>query len=916
MIIEKQRGVYMEFKRVPNKYRPIPFWSWNEKLNTEETKNQIEQMNRVGFGGYFMHARGGLQTEYMGKEWFDNFSVGVKTGKKLGMGAWVYDENGWPSGFANGFINEKGVKYQQKYLRYEKGEKHTETTIANLNGYHFYYVVNPFYVDLMDSEVTEIFLNEIYDTYYKKYGNEIEGFFTDEPQLSRDGIPWSFVLESEYKREYNEDLISKLPELFFDEGDFKYTRLKFWRLVTNLLCNNYTKQVYDWCEERGLKFTGHMVLEETLENQLTPNGAVMPNYRYFHIPGMDCLGRQKIDKKTIYQVASVAEQFQKEQVLSETFALTGWNVTFEELKQIYEWQMVRGVNLLCTHLSAYSLRGIRKRDYPAHFSYQEPWWDKFNLFVDSMSRIGMLLSQGKTECDTLLIHPQSTAWVLFDGNEDNKQIEEYDKNFNNVMDELEKKHIIFHLGDEIIIEENARVEDNKLVIGSQKYSTVVLPPHLVLFDSTKKLLKQFKNNGGIIFEDVQELMYNDIVDNEQIVYTKRVFDNFDLYYFVNTSNDKINAKISKGTHILDIVTGEKKSFNGKATFESSGSLVVLDYRNSTENTIAENEECKKIDLIGEWYIKDCDYNAITLDKCQYSFDGKVIEENGPVISIQDKACALGRKVRIDMKYTVKAECIPNEVFLVCETPEIFSISINGKKLQNNMCGYYRDKSFKKLDLSGYLKIGDNEILVSCDFHQSKTTYENIEKSKIFESELNKLTYEMEIESMYIVGDFSVKTDGDFTILNRDAVRYSGDFVIAEPIQSIRLRNIEQQGFPFFNGKIVLSKTFDFKKGNYKLEFNQKLASLVSVKVNGEYAGNILWKPYSLDLTPFIKDGENNIELTLFASLRNLLGPHHLQEGENYEVSPGCFFKEEILWKAWCDTTWNDNYCFVEFGIKE
>ena len=905
----------MDFKKIPNKYRPIPFWSWNEKLNTEETKNQIEQMNDVGFGGYFMHARGGLQTEYMGDEWFDNISIGVEMGKKLGMKPWAYDENGWPSGFGNGIVNGKGVKYQQKYLRCEKGEKHTETTIANVNGYHFYYDVNPFYVDLLDKEVTEIFLNGIYDTYYKKYGNEIEGFFTDEPQLSRDGIPWSLTLEEAYKKEYGEDLKLKLPELFFEDGEFKSTRLKFWRLVTKLLSNNYTKQIYNWCEERGLKFTGHMVLEETLMDQLTPNGAVMPNYRYFHIPGMDCLGRQKINKKTIYQVSSVAEQFGKEQVLSETFALIGWNVSFEELKQIYEWQMVRGVNLLCSHLSAYSLRGIRKRDYPAHFSYQEPWWDKFNLFIDSMSRIGMLLSKGKSECETLLIHPQSTAWILFDGNENHSQIDEYDKKFNEVMDELEKKHIIFHLGDELIIEEEAKVEDNKLIISNQEYTTVVLPPHLILFDSTKKLLEQFKNNGGIIVEDVQEIKSFDIVDDERIVYTKRVFDDFDLYYFVNTSDDKINAKISKGTHILDIVTGEKKTFNGKAIFESSGSLIVLDYRTSSQNIIEENKGYKKIGLSGEWNIKECDYNAITLDKCQYSFDGEIIEEKGAVISIQDKACALGRKVRIDMKYTVKADYVPDEVFLVCETPEIFSISVNGRKLQKKVCGYYRDKSFKKLNLSGYIKTGDNEILVSCDFEQSKTTYENLEKGKAFESELNKLTYEMEIESMYIIGDFSVKTEGKFTDLDRDAVRYNGDFIITEPKKSITFQNIEQQGFPFFNGEMVLKKTFNLQKGNYRLEFNKKLASLVSVKVNGEETGDILWKPYSVDLTPFIKKGKNEIEITLIASLRNLLGPHHIEEGENFEVTPACFFKEDTIWGTWYKKPWNDAYCFVAFGIE-
>ena len=94
----------------PRCYRPIPFWYWNEILDTEETKRQIALMDEAGIGGYFMHARGGLQTEYMGSEWFDNISAAVDEGEARGMDAWAYDENGWPSGFAGGEVNSLGER--------------------------------------------------------------------------------------------------------------------------------------------------------------------------------------------------------------------------------------------------------------------------------------------------------------------------------------------------------------------------------------------------------------------------------------------------------------------------------------------------------------------------------------------------------------------------------------------------------------------------------------------------------------------------------------------------------------------------------------------------------------------------------------------------------------------------------------
>lgn len=200
----------MDFKNIPKKYRPIPFWSWNEKLTVTETVRQIEMMNSVGMGGFFMHARGGLQTEFMGKEWFENIKCAARKAKELGMDAWAYDENGWPSGFGGGVVNGKGIKNQQKYLRMESADGQSENTIYKTEKYHFYYDVNPYYVDNLDGDVVADFINEIYEPYYKAVKNDIKGFFTDEPQMSRNGIPWSEKLPQEYLAEISYIIMKKL----------------------------------------------------------------------------------------------------------------------------------------------------------------------------------------------------------------------------------------------------------------------------------------------------------------------------------------------------------------------------------------------------------------------------------------------------------------------------------------------------------------------------------------------------------------------------------------------------------------------------------------------------------------------------------------------------------------------------------
>ena len=217
----------MECQYVPKNYRPIPFWSWNEKLSTAETQAQIHQMDEAGIGGFFMHARGGLQTEYMGEEWFDNVAASIEAAKETGMRPWAYDENGWPSGFGSGVVNGMGVEYQQKYLRMEETPAHEETAICKNGSHYFYYDINPFYVDTLDAKVTAKFLECVYEPYYEKCGNRIEGFFTDEPQISRNGIPWSFVFEEEYTKRYGENLLESLDELFLEKGNYKKTRIQF-----------------------------------------------------------------------------------------------------------------------------------------------------------------------------------------------------------------------------------------------------------------------------------------------------------------------------------------------------------------------------------------------------------------------------------------------------------------------------------------------------------------------------------------------------------------------------------------------------------------------------------------------------------------------------------------------------------------
>lgn len=896
----------MSYKEVPKKYRPHPFWSWNEKLDTEETKRQVKLMDEAGIGGFFMHARGGLQTEYMGEEWFENVEAAADEGHKRSMKPWAYDENGWPSGFGNGVVNGMGVDYQQKYLRMSN-EEPKENVICKCGGHWFYYDINPFYVDVLDKKVIAEFIKAAYEPYYEKYGNNFEGFFTDEPQVSRNGIPWSFVFEKEYKRRYGEDILKHLEELFLPVGCYKETRINFWKMVTEMFSESFFKQIYDWCGERGLKLTGHLVLEETFSIQITSNGACMPHYEYFHIPGMDWLGRDIYKCLTPMQLSSVAEQLGKKQVLSETFALCGHNVSLAELKGIYEWQMSHGINLLCQHLEGYSIRGMRKRDYPPAMYYQQPWWCEYKRFNDAMSRVGMILSEGEKKADILLLHPITTAWSLYDDGE-NKGIDELNEKFLSCINSLEEKHVIYHLGDEIIMERHAEVKNGKLIIGCQEYSTVIISCCEEMLPNTKKLLEKFREQGGKMC-DVSEIAENRVIDNKDITYTKRSYADCTVHYFVNTSNQRKNASFGINGKILDIFSGELSDFDGKHEFEPWGSFMIID--DGSKNIIKDEKEKNIIKLSGEFEIAEPVINMLTLDKCDYYFDGVLQEKNGYVLNICERANELEKRVQIHMDYHVLIEDIPDKLELVCETPEIFEISVNGERLAEKPDGWVIDKSFIKTDITKYIKAGENIISLDCDFKQSDKVYECLKKAKQFETEKNKLVYDIETEPIYLMGEFSVKTDGEWEKLDKNAERYSGDFVIAGPKKKIELKNIEKQGYPFFCGKLELEGEIDICGEDPVLELDMKGISTVTAEING--IKKTVFADNRIQLSDFKASGKTKIKLTATNNLRNLLGPHHLTEGETYHAGPSSFYKEKCVWNM-RGGNWNDGYCFCEVSI--
>ena len=228
-------------------YQSIPFWSWNDQLEPEELRRQIREMKKAGIGGFFMHARGGLLTEYMGEDWFKAVDACIDEAKKQGMDAWAYDENGWPSGFAGMKLLEDSANFAH-YLTCEARATFDSMALAcyRLEEGHLIRVwrdegescvclydrTNSSVVDILNPEIVQKFIEETHEKYYERFkdqfGRVLMGFFTDEPQYFRYQTAYSPVMLKAYRERYGEDLLKELGALFMDCDESDRLRYRYW----------------------------------------------------------------------------------------------------------------------------------------------------------------------------------------------------------------------------------------------------------------------------------------------------------------------------------------------------------------------------------------------------------------------------------------------------------------------------------------------------------------------------------------------------------------------------------------------------------------------------------------------------------------------------------------------------------------
>ncbi len=933
-------------RKVESKYQCIPFWSWNDELEPEELERQIQWMYDNGVGGFFMHARGGLKTEYLGEKWFRCVEACQKKAQELGMEAYAYDENGWPSGFAGGKLLED-IENHDRYLTHaigaydEKALVSYEMTGAGLrrttkgenclNVYEHYAAST---ADILNDEVVDKFIALTHEQYKKHdtLGN-LRGFFTDEPQYYRWDTPYTKVLPKYFQEEYGEDILDGLGLLFVEEKGYRAFRYKYWKAMQALMLKNYAKKIYDWCDQNDYKLTGHYVEETMLATQMWCCGGVMPFYEYEHIPGIDWLGRG-IGKNGIApkQLGSVVAQLGKKQAMSETYGCCGWDVTPRELKQIAEFQYVYGVNLMCQHLLPYSEHGQRKRDYPAHFSEVNPWVKKnFKEFNDYFSVLGKLLAESTEVVNVGVLHPIRSTYFDYKRNLDKSGwgVSEIDEGLHEISEYLANLHIPFHFIDETILAKYGKVEGSRLIVGNCAYDYWIFPKIYTMDKTTEKLLREYVNAGGKAafaggkptYLEGEEYSYDYLDFNV----TPREIANAQEYYVVRGENLRSTLrKDENGRYFLYVINlGKEKT--AKFLLKNGKSFLAYDIMKdeyipmstevhfdewqsyilyfSDEEVEKKGKTLKPLKLGEKFTVCGNAENYLTLDFIRYSFDGETYSERLHHMGVFDEMLKKRYAGKLYLKYEFEVDEIPERCSLLAENTNTVWVKVNEERVEKTGVSEVESQLFA-YDLAGKLRKGKNEVVILIDYFQSEQVYYALFGENVTESLKNCLVYDTDIEAVYIKGDFGVY--GDFTQGRAKDILLGENFRIGK--KKTEITSLIEEGYPFFSGNITLKQTLTVDDTQRELVIDKRF-HLIDVKVNGEYIGRMMFDT-AIDVSKALKVGENEIELVVTVGNRNLLGPFHTPDQEDLGVSPYTF-ERSGQWKDGKCENLRESYAFLK-----
>lgn len=201
--------------------------------------------------------------------------------------------------------------------------------------------------------------------------------------------------------------------------------------------------------------------------------------------------------------------------------------------------------------------------------------------------------------------------------------------------------------------------------------------------------------------------------------------------------------------------------------------------------------------------------------------------------------------RVTLRYVIHSEILVTAPILALEHAREARVTVNGeevfrkKEWESSPChrSYFVDHSIETVRLPD-LQAGENILMVELPYY-----------------------HKLNLESMYLLGDFGVRTAGKWAVL-------------ISPVRKLAFGDICGQGFPFYGGNLTYRIPLNMEKGgNLRIEATQFRCPLIKVTLDKKDCGRIAFSPYTAEIEG-VAAGSHLLELTAFGNRHNTFGALH------------------------------------------
>ncbi|MEW9050773.1 MAG: glycosylhydrolase-like jelly roll fold domain-containing protein [Neobacillus sp.] len=450
--------------------------------------------------------------------------------------------------------------------------------------------------DLLNPDAVAKFIHLTHERYYsrleKYFGNTIQAFFTDEPEiLGRGGskglIPWTDGFMEWYTQNGNGE--TDLPALFLDMGKrTEIVRKNYQKSIMKRLEYAFYKPISEWCQNHGIALTGHPAQSNDI-------GLL----HHFQIPGQDLVWRWVAPENDLGVVgphstvakcsADAARHRGRRRNLNEFLGVCGkergWDLSPDDMKWYMDWLLVRGVNLLCPHAFYYSIDG-RKRSHerPPDVGPNNLWWPYYQYFSQYMKRLSWLLTDSVNEAGiAVLCKNNYLPWKIV------KPLYENQLEFNYLEEDLLTECVL---------------DQGKVKIQNQSYNVLLIEQVETLEENTNQILEEWIASGGkvIIYDEHQQFrsIRNAIYAHTLDELVKYLENDRKLELKPASKDIRISYLIKDRCHFILVVNEGESSYNGMVLVGIMGKVEKWDPWNGTreemEITLTSNKMLIPISL--------------------------------------------------------------------------------------------------------------------------------------------------------------------------------------------------------------------------------------------------------------------------------------------------------------------------------